>query len=454
MSGWTRPIQQASFKGVSFDVISIEDSFNKAIAEHSYPFVNGADLEDMGLEAQTVTLQAVCFGKGYYTQYKKLLAVLQERGADVLVHPVRGRMPNMLLVSASLRHDAENVNYVTLDLTFTEATPTQPIFVFESSLLNKIDRYLALYERFVNDMVAWWAEVMEVVAFAHNIKDRVSGIVNQWAGIYGCVEQLTSLFELPASHATLPLGVNQAQFKAQSAQALNLIHKVIDESATQRQFDSPLGVKAEFNELLRDVRKVLAIPRLLVAGQQQRIHSAAQFFATQAGKRNVLNVKLSLKDVANLNCALHLSACAVLAKTSATIIEQQVERLTPTEVEYMTQQTRAVMVETLTILRAQLRDEQASASVGAPNTGLYTSTHQLSERLRDMAGDLMQMAVAAINQKPPLTVKEVGFDCTLVQVAHDFYGDWRRADELLRLNPQLRQPTFVEQGMLLNAYTR
>ena len=168
----------------------------------------------------------------------------------------------------------------------------------------------------------------------------------------------------------------------------------------------------------------------------------------------MLNAKLSTQDVASVNCALHLTACAVLAKTCATIIEQQVEQLTPSEIEYITQQSRLLMSNTLVLLRSQLQDEQTNAGVDSPNTGLYTANHTLSERLRNMARGLMLMALSAINQKPPLTVKEVRFDAALVQVAHDFYADWRRADELLRLNPQLQQPNFVEQGTLLNAYAR
>lgn len=119
--GWTVPLQQASFKGVNFEVLAVADEFNRDIAEHSYPFMNGADLEDMGLQARQVQLQAIFFGKGYYVELQRFLKMVQSRGADVLVHPVLGRLPNMLLASASLRHDAENVNYATLDLTFRES---------------------------------------------------------------------------------------------------------------------------------------------------------------------------------------------------------------------------------------------------------------------------------------------------------------------------------------------
>ncbi|MDO9755024.1 DNA circularization N-terminal domain-containing protein, partial [Glaesserella parasuis] len=223
-------------------------------------------------------LQAVCFGEGYYTDYKKLLNVVQQRGADVLVHPIRGRIPNMILVSANLRHDAENVNYVALDLTFREATPLKPIFVFEHSLLAKIDRYLNLVDKFIGDMLAWWVKGMEVVAFAHNAKSR---LLSQWGAIFGCFEQLNALFELNQNVNTLPVGVSKSAFQKQGVQALQLFYDVILAQSKTHQFNTTLGVKAEFNELMRDIDKVLNIPRLLVTGQHQRITSASQFFAMQ-----------------------------------------------------------------------------------------------------------------------------------------------------------------------------
>ncbi|MDP0010535.1 hypothetical protein Q7401_11550, partial [Glaesserella parasuis] len=117
------------------------------------------------------------------------------------------------------------------------------------------------------------------------------------------------------------------------------------------QFNTTLGVKAEFNELMRDIDKVLNIPRLLVTGQHQRITSASQFFAMQKNGRSAIKTRLSADDVKSLNCALHLISCNVLAKTTANIIETYAENLTPSEIEYVTQQTRLLMLKTLNFVR-------------------------------------------------------------------------------------------------------
>lgn len=445
---WTVPIQQASFKGVQFDVIAVDDSFERAIAEHSYPYVNGVDLEDMGLNQQTIKLQAVCFGEGYYTNYKKLLSAIQSKGADVLIHPVRGRMPNMMLVSANLRHDADNINYVALDLTFSEATPMQPIFVFEHSLLSRIERYLNLIEDFSADVVAWWAGCMEVVAFGDNAKNR---ILTQSSAIYGCYEQLIGLFAINTEFS-LPIGSSQTKFVSQSTTALNHCNQMLQGAASKRRFASDFGVKSEFNELMRDLNQACNIPRRLVSGQSSQITSAAQFFAEQSKPQRQINTLLSTQDVKILDCALHLISCGVLAKAGAEIIEQQAESLTPSEIDYICQHIRHYILHCLNLVREQQQNAQKDAAKYEPNNRIYTDFHQLSERLRNLAGDIMQMAVTAINQKPPLMVREVRFDSCIQQVAFDFYGDYHRSNELMRLNPQINQPNFIEQGTLLNAY--
>ncbi|MDG6318892.1 hypothetical protein [Glaesserella parasuis] len=155
----------------------------------------------------------------------------------------------------------------------------------------------------------------------------------------------------------------------------------------------------------------------------------------------------------NLNCALHLISCNVLAKTAANIIETYAENLTPTEIEYITQQTRLLMLKTLNFVRELQHLKRTAENAAEPNNGLYTASYVLAEGLRNMASELMQIAVTTINQKPPLIVKEVAFNGTLQQVTHDFYRDYRRSSELLRLNPQIRQPNWIEAGTLLNCYS-
>ncbi|VEI74813.1 Mu-like prophage DNA circulation protein [Mannheimia haemolytica] len=451
MSGWTMPIQQASFKGVRFDVLAVDDSFERAVVEHAYPFVNGADLEDMGLNKQTVRLQAVLFGEGYYADYKAFLAMVQKRGEGVLVHPVRGRMPNMMLLSANLRHDAENVNYVSLDLNFAEASEMQPIFVFENSLLSRIDKFLLQIENLVEKVTAWWAKNMEMVVAAHNVKKR---LLSQWAAIFYMGEQLFSLLDFDNSLYDLPLGVTKASFLPQSSEAIRLFFKAFMRAADKYNFGTVLSVKSAFNDLIREFDEVAKIPRLLETKQTQRISSAAQFFKQRERQnQGYFTTQFKHADLQALNCALQLMRSAVLAKSAVQIIEAQAEELTPTEIEYVTTQARLALLNSLNLVRAMQQASQNNVAVNEPNNGLYTAMHELSEALRDSSHEVMQIALSAINQKPPLIVKEVAFDGTLPQVAHQFYADYSRANELLRLNPQIRKPNFIERGTLLNCYS-
>lgn len=90
MSGWHTLLQDASYKGVGFDIEAVDESNGKALAEHARPFVQGIDLEDMGTTGRQVQINAVFWGKGYAGRLKKLLDALEQPGGGVLVHPVGG----------------------------------------------------------------------------------------------------------------------------------------------------------------------------------------------------------------------------------------------------------------------------------------------------------------------------------------------------------------------------
>lgn len=57
-------------------------------------------------------------------------------------------------------------------------------------------------------------------------------------------------------------------------------------------------------------------------------------------------------------------------------------------------------------------------------------------------------------QRPPLTTRVVNAETNLHLLAHQWYGDYTRATELLRLNPSLRNPNAIKTGDILNAYSR
>ena len=107
---WLNNLQPGSYKGIAFDVVTLDDSNEKALAEHARPFVNGMDLEDMGTLGHITRMTAVYYGLGFDRKMIGLKEALEEQGPGVLVHPVFGRMQNMIAHSWSMRIEADFVN--------------------------------------------------------------------------------------------------------------------------------------------------------------------------------------------------------------------------------------------------------------------------------------------------------------------------------------------------------
>ncbi|MGX3066459.1 DNA circularization protein [Ursidibacter arcticus] len=447
--GWTVPLQRASFRGVRFDVINVTDSFERVLAEHAYPFVNGADLEDMGLQPRRIQMQAVFFGEGYRADLDRLVNVLQKQGADVLVHPIFGRMQNMICQSASLRHGDEFVDYVALDLSFCEATPVKPLFLFENSLLSKIDELISLLEDFIDDVMAFYAEMMKVVAFFHNIKSR---LLKAWAALTSIYESVLDICNVNSGKYRISSAVSSQAFVKDSSRAVLDLNKIVREGLAQvvkvERNNQVFSARSQFDEALRLVARIKRLSGDLVSGKNET--------AKQAKLKKSLVSSFSASDVAGVECALALICATELAKVGVELIEANAEIFTPGEIEYIAEQVRSHIAEALVAVR-KLQAEDLIQDAGNQqqlNTGVYALSYQVIERLRHLAHQVSFVAVVAINRKPPLIVRYSTIDGTLQQVAHAFYGDYRRASELLRLNPHITQPNFIQQGDLINAYTK
>ncbi|HFQ7487436.1 DNA circularization N-terminal domain-containing protein, partial [Klebsiella quasipneumoniae subsp. quasipneumoniae] len=93
---WETDLQDASFRGVAFDIITTRDSVQRDIAQHEYPYRNGANIDDLGGKPRSLQCQAVFFGDDYESRLQAFIAALDVRGSGELIHPVFGSMPDML----------------------------------------------------------------------------------------------------------------------------------------------------------------------------------------------------------------------------------------------------------------------------------------------------------------------------------------------------------------------
>lgn len=429
MSGWTRPIQQASYKGVEFDVIAVDDSFERTVIEHAYPFVHGADLEDMGLNAQSIKLQAIFWGASYYTDYINLLSVLQQKGADVLVHPIRGRLPNMLLVSANVRTDAENINYVSLDLTFREASKMQPIFAFEDAIITKLDKLLLKLETLFDSGMAFWESV--------GIFDLRSRLLGLWGSLFASFEAVRALFDFDKRKYSIASSTSQRTYLKDSTKALGQLKEMVDAGIQGRAELVALSFKSQLLNITDAVDSAKAI---------------VDKVAKDEGFNRSKTVKLLGSDVVELDIMMDIMATTKLTQVLTKIIEESGDKLLISDLELINQIVRKHYLGLINKLREQQKNAQ-KGPLNAKTQAIYETAERVINDVRDIAHQFTSLVLAVINQKPPLTVRVVPDSGTIHKVAHLFYGDFTRANELLHLNPQIRHPNFIEQGAALNCYS-
>ena len=101
-------------------------------------------------------------------------------------------------------------------------------------------------------------------------------------------------------------------------------------------------------------------------------------------------------------------------------------------------------------IRARLDDALHYAAATLPEGDVFT----VCESLRTTARAIQQLAEAALNARPPLASRFAERDCNFHLLAHRLYGDFTRADELRRINPQVRNPNFIAKDQELLVYVR
>ncbi|MDE1713894.1 DNA circularization N-terminal domain-containing protein (plasmid) [Chromobacterium amazonense] len=146
-------------------------------------------------------------------------------------------------------------------------------------------------------------------------------------------------------------------------------------------------------------------------------------------------------DQRRIDAILQLQVSTKLAAAAAGIFQSEAQKptLTPPALEQIAGDVRASLQATIDQWRAGMASADA---------------YPVVDGLRTLGLQVQQSAAALIAAKPPLLKRKVEAACNLRQLAHLWYGDSQRADELLRLNPQLSQPNHLTPGTLVYGYAR
>ncbi len=405
---WEDNLLEASLDGFIFDCIATDDKFARAHAVNTYPYLDGAEIEDLGAEPIPVAISAVFFGADYDARLQSFLKIIKTAGLRELQHPVFGKM-QVQVVDVSVHHDADNIDQATVALNLLQGN-LAPQF-FEQTLA--IQKASAIQQK---NSLARAAATQVLAAEVLTIKN---------AGIFNRITQLrtsmtSALSALKAQIAgVISSGLDPIEFvSAWASDLTDVITAIVD----LRGFDIST-LTADWKTVFNAMDVAILLPTL----------------ARQPARDSAI-------------IAAHVALEQASGKADAASIVLQSETVTPTlsaiEIEAMVNQAR-------THIQAVIALYRKTYAVDGSAGGLkLEKIRPITEALKDTALALQEAARAVIEARPPLVQRTMNAPGNYRLIAHKLYADHARASELFRLNPQVKMPNFIEQGNVLNAYAQ
>lgn len=455
---WADSLQDASFRGVKFDVINARDSAQRDMAQHEYPNLDGADIQDLGLKPHNSQIQAVVWGDDYETRLQSLLDALRKPGAAELIHPIFGAMPNMLAAVFQVNHDADNVNYCTIDIQFVQSKTGNPFFVKDYPL-SKADEIFNQTQSLIDSASTLLDDVTKPLRTAKTMMNKVRGLATGAlnmvtifrSDISGFISGTTDFINFPGaffgdlrSALSIKTGASKSSLHTAyvgggTSTAVTSVSGTEQQAiATTNYASSPAVIMADWTSTQAALLSVHSMPIGLVSGSiDAPVDMPAQLVDGDIVELTAIVAVAVAMEVAE-------EACAVLSDPALTAV------LTPLDIEKITNETRTMIHDAIDINRDAYAPAMNEISSSTQPTGL--SYQPVIDQLATIALTVQALAEAVINEKPQLMPRAVTAPGNLHLVAHRWYGDYSRAAELQRLNPQLRDANNINVGDVLNAY--
>lgn len=416
---WKDSLLDASFRGIKFDVLSTRDSLQWATVEHAYPYRDGADIEDLGQGPRRISVEAVFFGADYETRLQAFLKELKKDASGELVHPVFGTL-TVQLYDYDIGHEADNVDQAKVTLQFGETLSQTSFFgrqiagqkAAAAGILGSTLRGLS-GNVFANTIAAIGGNIRRISALRLAASGMLNGLLTQISGVTLSGQDVIGfprsfLTDIGAIGAGI-VGLYPFNSGASSTSTTSTTTTPVPQPASPSQV-------SDFNQATAKLTAPMTMPSSYVGAKSQTdIRQTAAHVNTE------------------LTLAVVDAAVIVLTQEAAT------PTLTPAQIEQITAAAR-------TQIQTRINDFRSVY-------GLETS-RTLTEPLKDIALALQDAAAAVIEMSPPLTSRTVEAPANLHLLAFRWYGDYSRADELLRLNPAVSMPNFVGRGAVLNAFAR
>ncbi|WP_299533446.1 DNA circularization N-terminal domain-containing protein [uncultured Herbaspirillum sp.] len=412
---WEQTLLPASYKGVEFEVQDIEDDLEAAVAVNDYPYRNGGNLEDMGRLPRVILVTAIFYGDDYEERLQTFLKAIDTGGAGELVHPIFGSI-NAMFLRSRIRHRAERPDSCSIELDFMEDSLDRPLF----------DRVLPARD----------VEVVEEAA-----DDALDGASDQFLIDFTTLQSLPALVKDNLSDDMLNVMDNMRAYADQILAARAWVRSAVYYINNPQAFIDDLtgGLLSRLNGIFAPMDL-----HLKYFGNENASNDRGSIAGVWTEPLNHLRQPLITSTNSQIQPALvtHVAVQQAVAIAGAAgkvfALAQDDQVLTPSDIETIAGDVRQVVNTTLEQVRATYPDVVASQPIVEP--------------LKDLALAVSDAAAGLIRMKPPLLSKTVDSPANLHLLAFRWYGDYDRAGELLRLNPEIINPNFIARGAVLRAY--
>ena len=421
--GWAESLQDASFKGVKFEVLSTRDEFDRDVAEFLYPYRSGGTTDDMGRGLRRFDLIAVFNGDDYMQQLQTFLAKIDEPGSGELIHPIYGSIPKAQFKRASIQHEAERVDYCTVRLTFLEDGQDNPFFVQQlpSAKADAAKSFTDIANELGTNQFLNYMAKLKAMNPLTGILTRLNAIKSVMGDVLGSIHGVISSYVTSA--------VDLIDYPSAFVSDLGAgIAGLVD----LRGFSGD-SIMPDWSGLVDDMGDVVLLPASTASG------NLPTRFATTTPAQPIPTANAA--DVAAMTALAQTATASALAGKAADILADQADTptLSPADIEQIADDVRASL--------------QAAIDTARDSLDLETA-RPIMEALRTAAGSIQDAAAAVIDVLPPLQLRQVDYRANLRLLAFFWYGDHARAVELARLNPLLRDPNALNTGDQVYGFLR
>lgn len=420
---WQDDLLPASFDDLEFDVINVDDDIEKTVAPNRMPYVDGSDPEDMGTEHR-ISWTAVFNGDDYEDDLTEFLQKHAQRGPRTLVHPIFGVMRAQVL-RLHPHHDESQPNYCEVQVEYLRADQGEVLFSLDlpSNQVATVD--LSVGDVFDAAQAQFSLDIGGILGQAASLQAEVLG------QLQGAIDEGMDLFnELSAPiSGALALVTSSVNFLLSPVSFVTSVESIFaarldfffGDASALLSFVGGFSLDILWSKPAADLQRPLFVNSA----------AAAAAIATGAVPVPVLPALLAHQ-------AIQISLA--VATASARVFEAEIgdPTMTPDDIDAVAFDSRTSIAAAIAAVRAAYPDIDVA--------------RRLTEPLKTVALSVSNAGRALLRARPPFIQRATKGNGSLHLVAFQWYGDHTRATELLRFNPQIRNPNLIDSGTVLNGY--